>query len=62
MKSLSSMKNGKFHPSKYRGKVPKTEEEILEGLFSEPPYFCCPPFWVDVVKSFWLAPAHARLA
>jgi hypothetical protein len=34
MKSPSSMRNGRFHPSKYRGKVPKTGEETLKGLFS----------------------------
>jgi hypothetical protein len=34
MKSPSSMRNGRFHPSKCRGKVQKTREEILKGLFS----------------------------
>jgi hypothetical protein len=34
IKSPSSMRNGRFHPSKCRGKVQKTEEEILKGLFS----------------------------
>jgi hypothetical protein len=34
MKSPSSMKNGRFHPPKYRGKVQKTEEENLKGLFT----------------------------
>jgi hypothetical protein len=28
------MRNGRFHPSKYRGKVQKTGEETLKGLFS----------------------------
>jgi hypothetical protein len=28
------MKNGRFHPSKCRGKVQKTGEETLKGLFS----------------------------
>jgi hypothetical protein len=34
MKSPSSMRIGKFHPSKCRGKVQKTGEETLKGLFS----------------------------
>jgi hypothetical protein len=34
MKSPSSMRIGRFHPSKYGGKVQKTGEETLEGLFS----------------------------
>jgi hypothetical protein len=34
MKSPSSMRNGRFHPPKYRGKVQKTGEEILNGLVS----------------------------
>jgi hypothetical protein len=36
MKSSSSMRNGRFHPSKCRGKVQpsKTKEETLKGLFS----------------------------
>jgi hypothetical protein len=34
MKSPSSMRNGRFHPSKCRGKVQKTGEETLKGLFS----------------------------
>jgi hypothetical protein len=34
MKSLSSMRNGRFHPPKYRDKVQKTEEETLKGLSS----------------------------
>jgi hypothetical protein len=34
MKSLSSMNNGRYHPTKCRGKVQKTEEEIRKGLFS----------------------------
>jgi hypothetical protein len=34
MKSPSSMKNGRFHPSKNRYKVQKTGEETLKGLFS----------------------------
>jgi hypothetical protein len=34
MKSPSSMKNGRFHPSRYRGKVQKIGEETLKGLFS----------------------------
>jgi sterol desaturase/sphingolipid hydroxylase (fatty acid hydroxylase superfamily) len=41
MKSPSSMRNGRFHPSKCRSKVQKTREEvqktreeILKGLFS----------------------------
>jgi hypothetical protein len=34
MKSPSFMKNGIFHPSKYRGKVQKAGEETLKGLFS----------------------------
>jgi hypothetical protein len=33
MKSPNSMKNGRFHPLKCRGKVQKTKEETLEGLF-----------------------------
>jgi hypothetical protein len=28
------MRNGRFHPSKYRGKVQKTREETLKGLSS----------------------------
>jgi hypothetical protein len=34
MKSLSSMRNGRFHPSKCRGKVQMTIEETLKVLFS----------------------------
>jgi hypothetical protein len=34
MKSPSSMKNGRFHLPKYRGKVQKSREETLKGLFS----------------------------
>ena len=34
MKSPSSMRNGRFHPPKYTGKVQKTEEETLKGLLS----------------------------
>jgi hypothetical protein len=34
MKSPCSMRNGRFHPSKCRGKVQKTGEETLEGLSS----------------------------
>jgi hypothetical protein len=34
MKSPSSMKNGRFHPSKCRGKVQKIGEETFKGLFS----------------------------
>jgi hypothetical protein len=34
MKSPSCMKNGRFHPLKYRGKVQKPREEILKGFFS----------------------------
>jgi hypothetical protein len=34
MKSPSSMKNGRFHPPKYRGKVQKTREETFKGLSS----------------------------
>jgi hypothetical protein len=34
LKSLSSMRSERFHPSKYRGKVQKTGEEILKGLSS----------------------------
>ena len=33
MKSPSSMKNGRFHPSKYRGKVQNIGEETFKGLF-----------------------------
>jgi hypothetical protein len=34
MKSSSSMRNGRFHHPKYRGKVQKTKEEFFKGLFS----------------------------
>jgi hypothetical protein len=34
MKSPSSMRNGRFHPSKCRAKVQKIGEETLKGLFS----------------------------
>jgi hypothetical protein len=34
MKFPSSMRNGNFHPSKYRGKVQKTGEKTLKGLSS----------------------------
>jgi hypothetical protein len=34
MKSPSSMRNERFHPSKYRGKVQKIRVETLKGLFS----------------------------
>jgi hypothetical protein len=34
MKSPSSMRNGRFHPSKCRGKVQKMREETHKGLFS----------------------------
>jgi hypothetical protein len=34
IKSLSSMKNGRFHLPKCRGKVQKTGEETFKGLFS----------------------------
>jgi hypothetical protein len=34
MISPSFMRNGKFHPSKSRGKVQKTGGETLKGLFS----------------------------
>jgi hypothetical protein len=34
MKSPSSMRNGRFHPPKCRGKVQKTGEETFKGLFS----------------------------
>jgi hypothetical protein len=33
-KSPSSMRNRRFHPSKCRGKIQKTGEETLKGLFS----------------------------
>jgi hypothetical protein len=33
-KSPSSMRNGRFHPSKCRGKVQKTGEKTLKGLIS----------------------------
>jgi hypothetical protein len=33
MKSPSSMRNGRFHPPKCKGKVQKTGEETLKGLF-----------------------------
>jgi hypothetical protein len=36
IKSPSSMKNGRFHPSKFMGKVQKAGEETLKGLFSNP--------------------------
>jgi hypothetical protein len=35
MKSPNSMRNGRFHPPKYRGKVQKIGEETLKGLFSK---------------------------
>jgi hypothetical protein len=35
IKSPSSMRNGRFHPSKCRGKVQKIGEETLKGLFSK---------------------------
>jgi hypothetical protein len=35
MKSSISMRNGRFHPSKYRSKVQKTQEETLKGLLSK---------------------------
>jgi hypothetical protein len=34
VKCPSSMRNGRFHPPKCRGKVQKTREETLKGLFS----------------------------
>jgi hypothetical protein len=34
MKSPSSMRNGRFHPSKCRSKVQKTRKETLKGLSS----------------------------
>jgi hypothetical protein len=34
IKSLSSMRNGRFHPSKCKGKVQKSGEETLKGLLS----------------------------
>jgi hypothetical protein len=34
MKSSRSMWNARLHPPKYRGKLQKTEEETLKGLFS----------------------------
>jgi hypothetical protein len=34
MKSPSSVRNGSFHPPKYRSKVQKIREETLKGLFS----------------------------
>jgi hypothetical protein len=61
MKSPSSMRNGRFHPPKYKGKVQKTREETLKELFSNllsTGYF----FWADVVNSYWLALALACLA
>jgi hypothetical protein len=33
IKSPSSMRNGSFHSLKCRGKVQKTREETLKGLF-----------------------------
>jgi hypothetical protein len=35
MKSPSSMRNGRFHPPKCKGKVQKIGEETLKGLFSK---------------------------
>jgi hypothetical protein len=34
LKSPCSMREGRFHPPKYRGKVQKIGEETLKGLFS----------------------------
>jgi hypothetical protein len=34
IKSSIFMENGRFHPSKCRGKVQKIGEETLKGLFS----------------------------
>jgi hypothetical protein len=34
MKSSKSIRNGRFHPPKCTGKVQKTREETLKGLFS----------------------------
>jgi hypothetical protein len=60
-KSPSSMNNGRYHPPKCKGKVKKTREETLKGLFSNLfiSCICCPPFWANVVNSCWLAPTHA---
>jgi hypothetical protein len=35
IKSIISMRNGRFHPPKCRGKVQKIEEKTLKGLFSK---------------------------
>jgi hypothetical protein len=35
MKSPSSLRDGKFHPPKCRGKIQKIGEETLKGLFSK---------------------------
>jgi hypothetical protein len=35
MKPPSSLRIGRFHPSKYRGKVQKIGEETLKGVFSK---------------------------
>jgi hypothetical protein len=61
MISPSFMRNGKFHPSKSRGKVQKTGGETLKG-FSQTSLFLLPTFWTHVVNSWWLAPAHAHPA
>jgi hypothetical protein len=38
----------------FQGKVQKTGEETLKGLFSNL-LILAPPFWADVVNSCWLA-------
>jgi hypothetical protein len=52
IKSPTSMRNGRFNTSKYKGKLQKIGEETLKGLFSR---FLIP----GVVNSCWLATTHA---
>ena len=39
----------------------KNQRGNSQRAFFKPPYSWCPPFWVDVVNSCWLASTHASL-
>ena len=51
IKSLRSIKNGRFHRLKYRGKLQKVGEGTLKMAFFKPPFSYYPPFWADVITS-----------
>jgi hypothetical protein len=61
MKSPSSMRNGRFPFPRVGTRFKRLERKLLKA-FLKIPYSCCPPFWVDVINSCWLAPVYARPA